>query len=730
MTRVQVKENQIQSAVRDYIDSGYTPIPVDKGQKAPSLRGWTKLRISKNEVNEYFDEPGNVGILLGKPSRGLVDVDLDAPEAVAIAESFLPVTEMTHGRKSKPSSHYWYRVGNAPTPQKYTDTDGTCLVEVRSTGQQTLVPPSVHPSGEKLEWEKGGPPKKIKVEKLTRSVALVAAAALVMRHYPAAGSRNDFTLALAGFLLKSGWSVERTSTFIEIIARAAQDEEWRSRVQSVAATAEKVANSDPVTGIARLTELVGEEVVRRLQQWLRLSTMTIQPEPTRALTDLGNAQRFVKQHGQEVRYCHTQRKWFFWDGTRWRIDENGEVERKAKQTVRGMYEEASQVTDDEERGKVAKWARSSESRSRIAAMIDLAKSELGIPVSPAELDSNPWLLNCANGTIDLRTGELMPYRKDDLCTKIIPVIYDADSTCPLFKKLLRKILKENRDLINFLQRTIGYSLTGSTLEQVLFILWGSGANGKSTFLEIIRALLGDYGRTADSALLMRHNNDGVRNDVARLAGARFVSTSETEAGRHLSEVLVKQLTGGDTVAARFLYSEFFEFSAQFKVFLSTNHKPQIRGTDNAIWRRIRLVPFEVTIPEEEQDKELPTKLRAELPGILAWAVRGCLRWQKYGLGQPEKVSTATEAYRQEMDVFGAFLKDRCVISKNAQVPTGQLYSEYKKWCEETGERPLSQQKLGGALADRNFQPFRKSRLRGWVGLELRDMNDGSDATLG
>lgn len=229
---------------------------------------------------------------------------------------------------------------------------------------------------------------------------------------------------------------------------------------------------------------------------------------------------------------------------------------------------------------------------------------------------------------------------------------------------------------------------------------------------------------------MHQKNDGVRNDVARLVGARFVSTSETEAGRHLAEVLVKQLTGGDKIAARFLYSEFFEFDARFKLFLTTNHKPIIRGTDNAIWRRIRLIPFEVTIPDEKQDKELPRKLRSELPGILAWAVRGCLNWQKRGLGQPERVSETTEAYREEMDVLGAFLKERCVIGDNARVATGRLYSVYTKWCEDTGERPLSQQKLGGALEERNFQRFRKNNLRGWKGLQVRDMGDGSDAVLG
>ena len=723
------KERGTRTAARNYKAAGYEPLPIPKGQKAPNLPRWTKFRVGKDDVNAYFTEGDNLGLLLGKPSRGLIDIDLDVAEALDVADNFLPETEMIHGRKSKPSSHRYYRVGNPPAPRKFTDVDGVCLVEIRSTGQQTLVPPSIHPSGEALRWEKKGPAKKLKVEKLVTSATRLAAAVLMIRHYPQKGSRNEFGLALAGTLLKSGWSQQSAAAFIEAVTKDAKDEEWRSRVQGVTATADKIANGDPVTGFTRLRELVGEEVVRRFQQWLQLSVANEEPETTRGLTDLGNAQRFVNQHRRDVRYCYNWKRWLIWDGSRWRIDENGEIERKAKQTVRGIYEEASRETDDGQRAQVVKWARASESRSRILSTIELAKSELGIPVNPAELDANPWLLNCANGTIDLRTGELKQYGRGDLCTKIIPIIYDPDSTCPLFKKFLRQILKDNRDLINFLQRTIGYALTGSTIEQALFILWGCGANGKSTFLEIIRALLGDYGRTADPALLMRQNHDVIRNDVARLAGARFVSTSETEAGRHLAEVLVKQLTGGDKVAARFLYSEFFEFETQFKLFLTTNHKPVIRGTDNAIWRRIRLIPFEVTIPEEQQDKELPRKLRAELPGILAWAVRGCLRWQKYGLRQPEEIIAATEAYREEMDVIGAFLKDRCIVRKYGVVPAGRLYAEYKDWCERTGERALTQQKLGSALGDRNFRRYRTGAVRSWLGLELRDRDDANDATL-
>jgi putative DNA primase/helicase len=362
-------------------------------------------------------------------------------------------------------------------------------------------------------------------------------------------------------------------------------------------------------------------------------------------------------------------------------------------------------------------------------MIDLAKSERGVPIEPEELDSDPWALNFNNGTLDLRTAELRKHDPSDLCTKIIPFDFNPDATCPRFEKFLRSIFANNQDLIDFVQRAFGYSLTGSTREQVILFFWGSGANGKSTLLETIRAGLGDYACTADSSLLMSKIHDGVRNDVARLAGIRLVSTGETEAGRYLAEALVKQLTGGDKVTARYLYSEFFEFDAQFKLILTTNHKPAIRGTDNAIWRRIRLVPFNVTIPEGEQDKSLPQKLRRELPGILAWAVRGCLAWRKEGLGQPDEVLVATQAYREQMDLLGGFLKDRCIVRADLRETAATLYSAYTRWCEANGEKSLTQQRFGVALNDRGFTPSRTRRARFWLGLQCGDTGDGSDKVL-
>jgi len=447
------------------------------------------------------------------------------------------------------------------------------------------------------------------------------------------------------------------------------------------------------------------------------------------LTDLGNARRLVKRHGQDLRYCYPWDRWLVWDSTRWTFDTSGEVYRRAKETIKSIYAEASEAEDPREREQLAKHAMRSESDARIRAMINLAQSEPGIPVLPDDFDADPWALNVQNGVLDLRTMELSPHSREALMTKLIPVPYDPEAKCLRWTEFLDRIMGGNVALISYLQRVVGYTLTGDTREQCLFMLYGTGANGKSTFLETLKALFGDYGQQADFSTFLQSRDDRVRNDIARLMGRRFVAAIEADAGRRLAEVLVKQLTGGDTVTARFLFREFFEFKPTFKIFLAANTKPTIRGQDHGIWRRIRLIPFEVTIPKEEQDRELPEKLKDELPGILAWAVRGCQEWQRLGLCEPGEVLQATDKYRKDMDVLAAFIDECCVIRRTVSVSSKALYDEYVKWCEENAEEPLTARVFGLRLKDKGFEQTRTSRFRGWLGIGLVD-NDHQDTLLG
>jgi putative DNA primase/helicase len=445
------------------------------------------------------------------------------------------------------------------------------------------------------------------------------------------------------------------------------------------------------------------------------------------LTDLGNAERFVAQHGQDVRYCYPWRKWLVWTGARWERDDSGQVHRLAKETVRSIYQEAAEAESESQRKELAKHATGSEAEARIRAMLELAKSE--VPVSPDELDADPWVFNCQNGTVDLvGSGELMAHRREDLITKIALVEYDQDADAPTWRATLERVLP-NPEIRAFFKRLCGYALTGGTAEHVLPMLYGTGANGKSTVLNALLDTLGDYATQAAPDLLIAKRNSHP-TELADLFGMRLVAAIEVEDGRRLAESLVKQLTGGDRVKARKMRQDFWEFSPTHKVFMAVNHKPTVRGTDTAIWRRIRLIPFTETIPPAEQDKRLPDKLRRERAGILAWAVRGCLEWQREGLLAPDEVRKATREYRAEMDIIAAFIDEECIVAEHASATAKALYSAYSEWCKENGEKPESQRRFGGRLRERGYESgrittgARKGAVE-WYGIGLASGPEGS-----
>lgn len=444
------------------------------------------------------------------------------------------------------------------------------------------------------------------------------------------------------------------------------------------------------------------------------------PTSIENLTDLGNARRLVAMHGKDLRYCHALAKWLVWDGMRWELDGTEEITRRMKQVVDTMYVEASLQSSRTDRERLEGHARRSEAEGRIRAAISLAQSERELVITPHKLDQQPWLLNCPNGTLDLRSLELRDHRREDFLTQLAAVSYDSTATCPIFDAFLNQITDGNRQLQAFLQRAVGYSLTGLTTEQCVFILYGTGQNGKTTFLEAIRAVLDDYQAHAEFSTFLHHRNQTIRNDLAALRGKRFVSAIEANPGDRIDESVIKTVTGGDPITARFLHKEYFTYSPTYKVFLGVNDKPHIRGSSKGTWRRIRLIPFTVAIPEAKQDKHLLEKLLLERAGILAWAVKGLEQWKEPGLQPPADVQDATEEYRQEMDLVGGFL-DECSSSESEATATAKdLFSAYREYCERNGERPLTQRDLGLLLKQRGYKPTRegKARTRVWNGLRL------------
>jgi len=434
-------------------------------------------------------------------------------------------------------------------------------------------------------------------------------------------------------------------------------------------------------------------------------------------TDAGNATRFLEQHGPNVRYCHDFKKWLVWKDGIWQIDKTQQVFRLGELTVRSMYHAAGDTEDPKERKALASWAIRCETETRINGMLSIAKARPGVPIEPNQLDSNPWLFTVKSGTFNLKTGECRPHDKDDLITRKSNVTYDPEASAPRWTAFLERIIP-NPEVRAFLQKAVGYSLTGETSEQCMFFLFGLGANGKSTFLDVLHALMGEYGLSTPASTLTVKQNDAIPNDIARLKGLRFVSAVETDDGKRLAESVLKQLTGDKRISARFMRGEWFDFQPILKLWLATNHKPQVRGTDEGIWRRIRLIPFTVSIPPQEQDRNLAELLIAEeLPGILNWALEGLRLWQASGLGEPDAVMAATREYRQEQDALNSFFEECCIEEAGAQITAKELYTRYTSWCEENGERAESQRKFGQRLAERGFTK-RKSSVILWLGLRL------------
>ena len=436
-------------------------------------------------------------------------------------------------------------------------------------------------------------------------------------------------------------------------------------------------------------------------------------------TDSTNAMRLVKEHGRDIRYNAAWKKWVVWNGMYWKMDEGGVlIHEKGLEMVRNIYDELLKTADYRERIDIEKAAMMSESVRRRKAFVEAATWIKELNIRSDELDPNPWLLNVKNGTVDVLTGEFREHRQEDMITKVANAVYDPKADCPMWKQFVREIMDYKTDIIKFVQIAAGWALSGDISEQTMFILFGTGANGKSTFLNTIMYLLGDYATATPTETFMKKSGE-YTNDIARLRGTRFVTTTEAELGRRLSEPIIKKITGNDQMTARFLYGEFFNFMPAFKIWMATNHKPVIKGTDYGIWRRIKLIPFTTRIPEEKQDKHLELKLREETSGILNWLLEGIALWKREGLKAPKAVLLATDEYRGEMDVIGNFLKDNCVQQKDLTIRIRELYKAYTDWCDVNNEHAVSERFFSMRLKEIGFEQSRTAEARFWVGLALR-----------
>lgn len=436
------------------------------------------------------------------------------------------------------------------------------------------------------------------------------------------------------------------------------------------------------------------------------------------LNDTGNALRFVGKYGGFIKYNTDNNKWMLWNGKWWEQDGLNKIKVYADIVVNEMKLDAQHIEDEKIRKETLMNVKRAFQSNGKRDMLQEAQHLEGVPVMNGDFDKQDFLINTDSGVIDLKTGKVVEHNKELLMSKIVPYEIDMNNDPKMWLKFLEEIFLGDKELIHYIQKAIGYTLTGSIREQCLFLCYGEGSNGKSVFLDVISRMMGDYSMNAQVETLLerKFGNSNYTSDLARLKGARFTTTGENNEGSKINEGLVKQLTGGEKITARFLYGKEFEFYPNFKIWLATNHKPIIRGSDNGIWRRIISIPFLYKVPEGQRDKDLVFKLEQEIPQILGWAIKGCLLWQKEGLKLPSVIEKSNKDYQNEMDIIATFIDENAELIEGETTSAKELYEEYEKWAKVSNEYVMSSTRFGREISKR-FQKVRKTY--GWVYVGIR-----------
>ncbi len=753
-------------AAQAYVRAGISVIPVPSGKKIPVLKGWPKLRLKEADLPEHFNgKPVNMGALLG--IGGLADLDLDSAEAVTVAASFAPETGFFFGRSSSPYSHYFYRSDPVMKSQKFVDPldktgeggdERAVLLEIRSltlegeVGNQTVLPPSVHPSGERYEFSPGSTKiiGNVDSSQLEDAARKIAAASLFARYFAREGCRHVAFLALGGIFARAGWTEEEAFTFLFAIYRVL----WRDAADRAACKSEVKSSFEkhkadaPISGIPRLKELINPTVVNQSLEWLGISGIQTSavlkqkevPSPSTdapvnllqfQFNDLGNAERIRALHGENMRYCVAEGSWYLFDGKRFRADALLATQKLAKLTMLEFQRQAIQANNED----ALKFSRQCMENKRIVSALESLKCELSVEVSI--FDQQPHLLNFLNCTVDLKTGAAHPHRREDFLSKIVHHNYEPVARCATFLRFVRQCMGAPLDAsedallpadekVLYLQRVFGYCLTAETREKAILVAWGElGDNGKTTLLSLMRDLCREYSCTVSLDLLTsREENTNTLAARADLMGKRFAVTSETEEGQRLTAAKLKRIcqgSGGQIEACR-KYANRIVFSETHKLLLDANFKPEVSANDHAIWNRLHLVEFPLSIPKEKQDRDLRNKLlENEAEGILAWAVAGAQQYYTSGLQKPACVTEATEKWREEMDRLREFLDENVqrLSPPNFEqyIRNKILFARYREWCGERHCRPLNQTAFSAQMIKLNYE--KKEANEGWRWLSLK-----------
>jgi putative DNA primase/helicase len=680
----------------------------------------------------------NIGVRTG-PESGIFSLDIDSPEAAQALKAtgrFIP-----HDACRERTGRGWQVIFCYPAfPVKSTTAKIAPDVDTKGDRGYFVAPPSRHHNGRSYAWlgtADPGPAPDWLLEELRPAPAAESPPPAPAHSHTAPPGQGYLAAALSGEIARvRGALVGTRNATLNLAAFSlgglAHLGLVREEVED--ALVRTTVNNGLAESASRATFVSGWEAGTRQP---RMSPEPRDPhhqvmvaarekadegaDTTRRFprTDAGNGELFAYLNRDQLRYDHRRGRWLGWAGHHWDHDSTGAAPRLAIEAMRMRYRAAEGILDSSEKKREADFAIASENRHRLEALLFLARSLPPLADAGDQWDQDPFLLGVANGVVDLHTGTLRPGRPEDRVTLCTDIVFHAEATCPRWLTFIGEIFQGNEEIIDWLWRAVGYSLSGDTTEQVLFICHGQGANGKSVFLALLRALLGAYAYNAPFSTFELHRRGEISNDLAALTGARLITASETNEGARLNEARIKALTGGDPITARFLYGENFTFHAQGKVFLAVNHLPVVDDLSHGFWRRVRLLPFLRTFTTDA-DPHLEEKLRRELPGILAWAVRGCRAWQERGLTPPHAVLAATRNYREESDPLAEFLAEKMVSAENCRVLSAEAYGAYQTWARAQGmtdREILTSTAFGRKLGDR-FPSKKSNRGKLYLGVGL------------
>jgi len=756
---------------------GMSVIPVPRQSKNPDLGGWQNLRITEEELPKYFDgSPQNISWLPGEPSNGLVDIDIDSYEALMIAEICCPKTHLIYGRKGKPRSHRIVRsvplpdsiIGKSvlkledPSIKGKVDEHGrsACIVELRTTRCHTVLPGSTHEdTGENIEWDEEGTPTSYAPDYLIHSLKIWAAAALLGRHMPGKGSRQDATLAICGGLFRLWQDKDKVKEFLSLVLKVSGDEEYDARMQCVNTTERQIFEGRNYTGWKTLTEYIDKRVVQRVCNWIgdsiemeetnRNMNRDADPAEDTKCSDIGNAARFADMWCNELKWVPAWKCWMFYNGIRWEHVDEAFVIGKSRDVVYSLFDDARDLNMQKQGsgGLLWKWADKSCAAERLSAMVRIAKADMSISSEVFDdAERTRYRLNVRNGTINLKTGKLEPHNPLDYTTLVAPVTYDEDAPYPLrWTNHLKWCFKYDRndkstwDVYWYIHKILALSITGDVSHRVIPVQHGDGSNGKSVIIGVMSRELGPYAhKMKKETLLQKQYADGggdASPDIIKLKGKRFVYASETNEGETMDVSKVKDwASGSEKLSGRALYQDSEEFWPQFILWITSNHKLRIPETKPAIWNRLRLIHYSNTIETDRMNTKLAEEIfNEESSGILNWLIEG-VRWLlEEGIKEPSSVIESTLEYRDEQDVFKrSYLYIFDISDKSAHTPLKDLYRHYEThWSGVSRGKVMLKKDFTAKLVEMGFvrDKLKGTSLDGHRGIKIKLPEEEKPETL-